>query len=199
LEAIPLYNEKELFNRIVSGDETAFTIIFNKYKGPLFIYALRLTKSQLAAEELVQDCFLKLWINRHRLDKVENPGGFIHNMARNAGIDFLRRLALNTKLQQEVWSRISPQENTTELELEHSETRRMIQQAVEQLTAQQREVFRLSRYQGMSYEEIGNLLGISRNTVKNHLVSSLRFIREFLEKHHGPVIALVLMSFLEDH
>jgi RNA polymerase sigma-70 factor (family 1) len=199
LDPIITYDEKALFRRIAVGDEAAFTFIFHKYKGPLFTYAMRLTKSQGAAEELVQDCFLKLWTHRQGLDKVENPGGYIHHLARNTGIDFLRRLAVNKQMQQQVWSRISKEENSTELAIEHSETHRMIQQAVSQLTVQQQEVFRLSRYEGLSYEEISLRLGISRNTVKNHLVNSLRYIRGFLQQRYGPVVVLIIMSFLDHH
>jgi len=53
-----MYNEKDLFRRIADGDESAFAEIFYRYKSPLFDYGMKITKSQVAAEELVQECFI---------------------------------------------------------------------------------------------------------------------------------------------
>lgn len=189
------YNEKELFRRIADGDESAFAEIFYRYKSPLFDYGMKITKSQVAAEELVQECFLKLWLSRQNLPSIENPVGYLHMMARNAGVDYLRRLSLDIALQQKVWAGISVMENATLQKVQVSETQKLINEAVAQLPAQQREVFMLSRYEGMSYEQIGLQMGIAGNTVKNHLVKALKFIREYLGNKYGGPVILIIMSF----
>jgi RNA polymerase sigma-70 factor (family 1) len=190
-----MYNEKDLFLRIGKSDESAFAIIFNRYKSILFDYGMKITKSRTAAEELVQECFVKLWINREQLSATENPIGYLHTMARNAGIDYLRRLSLDAGLQKKVWAHISEAENPTLLKLHVSETQRLIDEAVALLPPQQREVFLLSRYEGLNYEQISLKMDIAGNTVKNHLVKALKFIRVYLAGKYGNPVVLVLMSF----
>jgi len=190
-----IYNEKDLFLRIAEGDESAFAIIFHRHKSLLFDYGMKITKSQVAAEELVQECFVKLWLARKNLQTVDNPVGYLHMMARNAGVDYLRRLSLDAGMQQKVWAGISETENSTLQKVQVSETQRLIDEAVAQLPPQQRTIFLLSRYEGLNYEQIGGQLGIANNTVKNHLVKALKFIKEYLGKKYGSPIVLVIMAF----
>lgn len=190
-----MYNEKDLLRRIAEGDESAFAVIFHRYKSSLFDYGMKITKSQVAAEELVQDCFLKLWLARENLPTIDNPVGYLHMMARNAGVDYLRRLSLDAGLQKKIWAGISETENPTLQKVQVIETQRLIDEAVAQLPPQQREVFLLSRYEGLNYEQIGLQMGIANNTVKNHLVKALKFIREYLAGKYGSPVVLVLMAF----
>jgi RNA polymerase sigma-70 factor (ECF subfamily) len=190
-----IYDEKDLFRRIAEGDESAFAIIFHRHKSLLFDYGMKITKSQVAAEELVQECFVKLWLARQHLQTVDNPVGYLHMMARNTGVDYLRRLSLDAGMQKKVWAGISHMENPTLQKIQVTETQRLIDEAVAQLPPQQREVFLLSRYEGLNYEQIGLQMGIASNTVKNHLVKSLKFIREYLGSKYGSPIVLVLMTF----
>lgn len=190
-----MHNEKDLFRRIGESDESAFALIFHQYKSALFDYGMKITKSHTAAEELVQECFVKLWLGRQNLPAIDNPVGYLHMMARNAGIDYLRRLSLDASLQKKVWAGISESDNPTLQKVQVSETQRLIDEAVAQLPPQQREVFLLSRYEGLNYEQIGEQLGIAGNTVKNHLVKALKFIREYLGKKYGNPIVLVLITF----
>ena len=190
-----MYNEKDLFRQIADGDESAFAVIFHRYKSPLFDYGMKITKSQVAAEELVQECFIKLWLSRQNLPSIDNPVGYLHTMARNAGVDYLRRLSLDAGLQQKVWAGISETENPILQKVQVSETQRLIDEAVAQLPDQQRAVFMLSRYEGLNYEQIGLQMGIAGNTVKNHLVKALKFIREYLGNKYGSPVILILMSF----
>jgi RNA polymerase sigma-70 factor (ECF subfamily) len=187
--------ENELFQRIGQGDESAFAVIFHRYKSVLFDYGMKITKSHTAAEELVQECFVKLWLSRKNLPAIDNPAAYLHIMARNAGIDYLRRLSLDAGLQKKVWAGISETENPTLQKIQVSETQRLIDEAVAQLPPQQRQVFLLSRYEGLNYEQIGGQLGIAGNTVKNHLVKALKFIREYLGNKYGNPILLVILTF----
>jgi RNA polymerase sigma-70 factor (family 1) len=190
-----MYNEKDLFRQIGESDESAFAVIFHRYKSILFAYGMKITKSHTAAEELVQECFVKLWLARENLTTIDNPVGYLHMMARNAGVDYLRRLSLDAGLQKKVWAGISETENPTLQKVQVSETQRLIDEAIAQLPPQQREVSLLSRYEGLSYEQIGRQMDIAGNTVKNHLVKALKFIREYLAQKYGNPIVLVLITF----
>ncbi|HEX2630995.1 MAG TPA: RNA polymerase sigma-70 factor [Chitinophagaceae bacterium] len=186
-----------MLRRISHGDEEAFARLFHHYKLPLLAYAIKITRLQDAAEELVQEVFLKLWLHRESLRDVENASGYIFRITRNAAVDFLRRMSASTAMQNAIWSSMDNDSNSTQEDVQLRDVQRIVQTGVDQLPSQQQKVFQLSRQQGMSYEEIGEELGISANTVKNHLVKALKFLREYLEKHYGAPIVVIIMSFLE--
>jgi RNA polymerase sigma-70 factor (ECF subfamily) len=190
------HTDQDLFFRISRGDEQAFTLFFHKYKSPLFDYAMKLTKTASSAEELVQDLFLKIWTGRAALAEVQNPSAYVHRMAKNAGIDYLRHVSSNRKMQQGVLATLQYEDHSTQEEINLGETKRILNEAVQQLTPSQKEVFYLSRNQGLSYEEIAEELGIARNTVKNHLTASLKIIRDYLSRHYHPVVVLIVTAFL---
>ena len=190
-----LQTDTDLFSLIAKGDETAFTHIFHRYKTRLFEYALRITKSKHGAEELVQDCFLKIWANRSTLTAVDNPQGYLFTIAPNAGIDFLRKLSLDERIQQQVFHVATGDDNATIDRVNLGEAQRLIAEAVAGLAEQQKQVFQLSRQEGLSYDEIAEQLGISSNTVRNHLVRALKHIRTFLADKYGAIVVMILLHF----
>ena len=185
-----LCHEKELFYQIAQGNEKAFERFFNLYKEKLLSYLIRITKSQPAAEELVQEVFLKLWTGRKSLQAVERPEKYVFIMARHKAIDYLRKASLSAKLREDLWQRIKMHSNDTEEQLYAKESKALIYEAVFQLSPRKQEIFRLSRQDGLSHEQIAHELKISKNTVKNHLVESLRYVKNYLWHH------LVLVLFI---
>jgi RNA polymerase sigma-70 factor (family 1) len=178
-----LHSEKELFSRIAQGDEEAFQLLFGMYKSRLHDFAFRLLKSHESADELVQETFLKIWTGRETLLSIEQPEHYLFTVTRNKAIDQLRRIAQDRTLRKNIWKQVSQLQNSTEEYLFEKESSQLVQEAFEKLSPQKQEVFRLSRYEGLNHEQIADQLHISKNTVKNHLVSSLRFIREHISRH----------------
>ena len=188
-----LCHAKELFYQIAQGKEEAFEKFFDLYKERLLSYLIKITKSQSVAEELVQEVFLKLWTGRDSLRAVERPEHYIMVMARHKAIDYLRKASLNARLREDLWRRIKTGCNDTEEQLYARESRELVHEAVFQLSPRKQEIFRLSRQEGLSHEQIANQLKISKNTVKNHLVESLRFVKNYL--WHHLVVALFIAFF----
>src|SRR6185312_15492514 len=93
-----LLNEKELFTLLASGNEAAFTQIFDYFEPQLFPFILKITRSQSIAEEVVQEIFIKLWINRTKMGDVENHRAYIFKMATNKTMNYLRDLARKSEL-----------------------------------------------------------------------------------------------------
>src|SRR5690348_11128361 len=89
----PLYNERELFQRIANGDEQAFAQIFFHYTSIIHPFVFNKVKSQAAAEEIVQEVFLKLWTKREALKNIESPASYLMRIATNKTLDHLRRKA----------------------------------------------------------------------------------------------------------
>jgi RNA polymerase sigma-70 factor (ECF subfamily) len=192
-----LQQEAELVKRLSSGDEEAFRVLFEWYTPKLLAFVSGMTKSQMQAEELVQDTFLKIWTNRSSLVDVDDFGGYLFIIAHNKVMDHFRRMTTETKVKNAVWKNISESQNSTQELLDASESRRLVTAAIEQLSTQKQTIFQLSRYEGLTHEEIAKKLGLSKSTVKNHLVETLRHIKDFLHRNTDAAILLVIMHFLK--
>lgn len=177
-----LYTEKELFNQVAENSHEAFRELFALYQLRLFKYAIRLVKVKEEADEVVQETFVKLWLKRDVLMSVDDPESFIYTVLRNVSLDRLRRIARDSELREQVWKRINILSNSTEEEVFAAEKDDLFRQAFEKLSPNKKVIFHLSRNEGLSHEQIADKLRISKNTVKNHLVSTLRFIRAYLER-----------------
>lgn len=181
-----------LLQAISQGDEQAFNALFARYRNRLYNYFVKSIKSPEAAEEMALDAFLKIWTARHVLHEIANFEAFLFRVAHNRSIDFLRQAQRSRKAQEEIWKEMSrlTAPASDELILK-ADTERAIRQAVNQLSPQRQEVFRLSREEHLSYDEIAERMQLSRLTVRNHLSAALSFIRTHLD--NGPGIAGLML------
>jgi RNA polymerase sigma-70 factor (family 1) len=175
------YNDRALFMQISAGDEKAFRAIFELYKIELFSLAVRLTKSQVIAEEIIQEVFISLWISREHLVKVEEPASYIYRILFNRIGNYLKKEANQQRLIKAAMQFRQSSSNATEQVVDVHETQRLITLAVGQLPPQQKMVYKLSRQQGLNNGEIANQLNVSQHTVKTHLSKAMGFIRTYLE------------------
>ncbi len=187
-----LYTEKELFSQVSADSHEAFNTLFGLYRPRLFRFAIQLVKAHDEADEVVQETFVKLWLKRDVLISVDDPEKFVYTVLRNICIDRLRKIARDGRLREEIWLHVDSHANPTEEQVFADESAGLVHRAFERLSPHKQVIFELSRHQGLSYDEIADKLKISRNTVKNQLVSSLRFIREYLARH----LAIFLFFFI---
>jgi RNA polymerase sigma-70 factor (ECF subfamily) len=189
-------NENILFSRIAEGDEKAFSELFHLYLTKLYPFAIRLTRSESAVEEIIQETFIKVWLSRDKLPEMDNPGGWIFRVAANKCYDWLRAQALDNRLFSTAAAE-QPAEETTHQWLDSKELRQLIQQAIGTLPVQRKKIYLMSRVEGRTIPEIAEALDLSPNTVKNALVTSLKTIREFLAEHGITLFILNLLFFQE--
>jgi RNA polymerase sigma-70 factor (family 1) len=197
------YDEQLLLKQISEGDEGSFNIIFSQYRDRLFVYLAAITKSKEAAEEIVLDVFMKLWLGKEIVTEIQNLQSFLYRIAHNKAIDFLRSAQRSPVQQNEIWEAIqsSAGETSSDHLLNRHNAEAALNEAVEQLSPMRQKVFQLSREEGMSYDQIADHLHLSRNTVRNHVAASLEFIRKYLQDkgYDMAVIAVVVSSFSFHH
>lgn len=189
-----MMTDAELQMQIAAGDESSFQLLFERHRAKLFNYLLSILKSKEIAEELVIDVFLRLWTGRELLTEIQNMDAFLHKVAYNKAIDFLRIASRNASLQKLVRREImaSSKERSADYRLQEQEYREIIRRAIHQLSPQRRLVFMLSRVEGLTYDQIAERLNLSRNTVRNTLAETLRSIRSHLRKHGiNPILLLI--------
>jgi RNA polymerase sigma-70 factor (ECF subfamily) len=176
------------------ASEELFTSLFYTYKDRLFGYVFAISHSRYTAEEITQEIFLKLWLCRNELYKVDNPELYLFAVAKNKTLNYLRKAQYDEKLVTEIKNRMNPLSNDVEEKVSISENNRLLQEAITMLSPQRQLVYRLSRYQGLNHKQIAEEMQLSRNTVKNHLVHALRFIRIYLN-NKGIFIFILSLLF----
>jgi len=185
--------ERELIKEIVGGSEKAFSILFFNYLPILQSFALKFTKSEHAAEEIIQDAFLRIWLNRDKLEHVDNIKAYLYKYVSNECLSFIRKKIKEEKAMGLLKNRYSDLENVTLDAIHLNEINRIIIAAVDKLPSQRRKIYDLSRGEGKNIPEIAEILGLSASTVKNALVIALKSIRENLIKHG---VSLFLIYFI---
>jgi RNA polymerase sigma-70 factor (family 1) len=185
------YTDRDLFRLIALGDEPAFAELFRRYDRRIYPFVLKMIKSQILAEEIAQEIFIKIWRHRESLSIIEQPESYILTIAARHTLDQIKKRLNEHKMLQRFSAGLSPTHNEPEELLLLKDTEELIQRAVDQLPPQQKSVYLLSRKQGLSYEEIGQELKISPNTVRNHLVKALAAIRIWLEQQDQLPLFLV--------
>jgi len=178
------YSDLELFRRIADGDERAFTGLYLRYTAKLLAHITRLLDSEDWAEEIVQDIFVKLWEIRRDLGKINQPQAYLYRMASNRVLDHLKHRAVEAKMQ--YWLALNADNKSgagIENEFDFKASSNLVNEAIGQLTDQKQIIYRLKHEKGYSYEQIAGKLNLSKNTVRNHLVDALQFIRRYLLRH----------------
>jgi RNA polymerase sigma-70 factor (family 1) len=188
-----IHNEKILFHQIAKGDENAFRQVFHLYNKMLQPFVKKLTRSDQAAEEVLQEVFLKIWLYREKLASVENPKAYIVRIVSNESMNYLRRLANENRLFDKIKQSPSSEAASAEQSLVFRETEKLIQEAIDRLPLACRQIYQMSREQHKRIPEIAEELKLSDSTVKNQLVKALKSIRLYVTGAARLVIIYCLL------
>ncbi|HRP33298.1 MAG TPA: RNA polymerase sigma-70 factor [Agriterribacter sp.] len=186
-----------LVNQLIQGDEAAFEKLVHMLYKKLFPFTVSLIKSESEANDVLQEVFLKIWLHRTSFSTIENPMGWIFTVVANTASNFLRT-RLRHELRIKAYQSRSVVATDMEEQLDANFTQSLIDEAVNKLPAKRKQVFLLSRKEGLSRKEIATRLNVSENTVRNQLVESLQFVKEYLIQRGGLTIpaVLILMDIL---
>jgi len=180
---MPVITDNDLLLALKEGEEQAFRELYVRHSGKILAFVYHLTHSAIDAEDIMQETFLRLWTSREQLPAIDHVGNYIFTIARNKTVDHLRKVSLQQRLIDQVWANITEVSDEVEQQLDAQESKALINKALLQLSPQKQTVFRLSRQQGLSHDEIGQQLQLSKSRVKNLLVETLKHIRYFLAQH----------------
>lgn len=187
-----LSTERSLVIRLIAGDEDAFCELYATYKNRLIYFAMRFLKSREYAEDIFQDAFTVIWESRRFINPNTSFSAYLYTIVRNRILNQLRELANENHLKEQILSQAIDYNNNTNNEIFADELQELISRALQQLTPRQREIFKMSREKQMTHKEIADTLGISINTVQEHISVSLHSIRSYLEKNFAIGTDLIL-------
>jgi len=168
----------QLQRRIAEGDEVAFTRLYGLFYKRLYHFSLSLVRLPDTAQEVVEDVFTKLWINRSRLADIVNPSVYLYVAVKNQS---LNRLSVKAR----EWMVSGLDETTTSVaaigsdplsQLMTAEMLNRVNQAIEQLPSRCKMIFKLVREDGLRYKEVAQILNISVNTIDVQMAIAVRRI-----------------------
>ncbi|TZF83883.1 RNA polymerase sigma-70 factor [Pedobacter sp. BS3] len=189
------HSDNELFELWKGGNERCFQELFSRHFVRLYKFAARHFRDDGYAEETVMDIFFSVWRRRESIQLNGPFDQYLYKALKNRIIDHYRRpapvTASFTDLPDSQYCT-----NSVEDILVDKELNLIYRQALEKLSPQRRTVYELSRIQGLSHREIAARLGLSVNTVENHISASLRFLRAYLRQNDlVTFLSLLLVNY----
>ena len=173
-------DDRELLERIRKGDTDAFDAVFRAHYASMVGTAERMLRRRDVAEEIVQDVLLELWRRRETLVVDDSLRGYLFRATRNRSLNHLRHGAIEKRAEPELVADRDQVTSTGPSDLVEEEIDTAVKRAVAELPDRCREVFELSRVEGLRYAEIAATLGISVKTVEAQMGKALRILRERL-------------------
>lgn len=167
---------KNILCDIAAGDTEAFKTLFEMFYPKVKVFLVKLLKDDKASEDIAQDIFVKLWSMGPSLPEISSFNAYLYRMTKNAAINYLR----DRKPSVDISELLIICDGDIEQEYYRKEKELLIRLAVEQMPSQRKRIFTMSRYQGMTNDEIAKSLGLSKHTVENHLTLALKELREIV-------------------
>lgn len=185
-------------------NSTSFSDLYQNYFPKLIRFAREYVVSEEDAENIVQDTFLFLWENQERFQSVRNLNAFLYTLIKNRCIDFLRVKVSEAKRNEKVQDRFEREfqlklDSLSYIDVDHlseEDVEKLIDEALNSLPEKCRQIFMLSRIDGLKYKEIAERLGVSVNTIENQISIALRKLRVRL-KIYMPLVVYFLWTYFK--
>ena len=185
--------DSELIVRLQQSQVTAFDALYWKYHEPVFRNILKFTKDAIAAEDILQEVFTRLWEKRLTIKSDQSVAGWLFVVSFNLSVNHTRKKLREQTAHKKIFA-VAPENDgmPTGNQL-YEEQYRLMKQAIDQLSPQKRKIVTLCKIEGKTYEEAAGELNISRNTVKEHLSAAMVNLNEYVRKNASQA-SLVLLA-----
>lgn len=177
MAAYSSYNDQELVALLQQGDDCVFSEIYKFYSPRIYSNLKRLTKDEELAKELLQDVFFRVWEKRETLNVEISFQAYLYRISENMVRDFFRKASRDKKLMEHLVTAASELYHTVEDLYISKENQSLFEKAIDELPPQRKKIFTLCKIEGKSYDEVGQLLGISNSTINDHIVKATKAIR----------------------
>jgi len=175
--------EEILGQRFMNGEQTAFELLFRYYYPGLVIFASQIVLDHDEAEEIVQDFFVRLWADRHKVLKTESLKNYFFVAVKNRAFNFLKKMQIRDKTFNRMKELVENDSLYQHDLFVESELQHQIRLAIEKLPERTREVFVLNRFKGVANDEIASRLNISKRTVETQISNALKILRNELKDY----------------
>lgn len=172
--------EKNYVKALSKGNKKAFETLFLQYQPKLVCFLKGFVKNDELARDMAQDIFLSLWKDRNDLCEVKSFQAYIFGMAKNIICNYYDHLIVNEKFLEKQKTKSTYVENLEDL-IFADQLQSMINEAVSQMPPQRKQIYIMSRVDGLSNAKIAEKLNINKRTVENHLTLALSELRKVVK------------------
>ena len=188
--------EKLLLIKLKEGSFQAFEKLYTMYSGKLYNFIMRLSSGdQYMAEEVVQSAFIRVWEVRERVEPESSFISFLCTIAKNLLMNMYQRQTVEYVYNEYLKNTGVDRDSQTEESIDLRFLNEYIDSLAEELPAQRKKIFILSKRQNYTNKEIAEMMGISESTVATQLSLAVKFMREQLMKHYDKIVALLFAFF----
>ena len=192
-------NEKRLLTELKNGSFHAFERLYNMYSGKLYNFIMRISSgNQYMAEEVVQSAFIRVWEVRERVEPESSFISFLCTIAKNLLMNMYQRQTVEYVYNEYLKNTGVDRDSQTEESIDLRFLNEYIDSLAEELPAQRKKIFILSKRQNYTNKEIAEMMGISESTVATQLSWAVKFMREQLMKHYDKIVALLFAFFVNE-
>lgn len=172
--------EREVIKKLRNGDVHSFDEVFRKFNKRIYFFSVSYLKSREEAEGIVQEVFLSLWKNRTRIELQSDFKAYLFTITFNAIKKRFRKLERERKHLAAYSLSVNTKDDSSDPEVEYNQLTELLEKSIDQLPGRQKEIFLLSKREGLTAEEIAERLKISKRTVENHLFRAKTFLKNSL-------------------
>ncbi|PVD51638.1 hypothetical protein DC498_14555 [Terrimonas sp.] len=185
-----------LIQRLRQNDAAAYIELYNRYHSKMYSWLIRFVKLPEMAEDIIQETFLKIWEIRHRLQPQQSFPAYLYRISRNKAFKLLKKISRDENLRGRVLVRSAIELNDPEKDFQWQQYQQLLDNAVSRLPVQRQRVYRLCRQNNKTYDEVANELGISRNTVKEHMMKAVQDLRQYFYRYDKVILMTFLITIL---
>jgi len=171
--------DKNLLDGFRNGDRKAFEKIYQYYRIPVIRFSVSIIKDEQEAENIYHEVFMKIIKRRKNIKPELNFNSYVFTSVKNAIFDYLKALNKNNNLKEQFWEKIHQEEDECGKAKEEQLTR--MESIIQNLSPKRRKILEMNYFEKKSYNEIADILMISKNTVKNQLVKAKFILRKEME------------------
>lgn len=181
-------SDEELAALLKKGDRMAYTVIFDRFYGLLFVHGCKLLNDEDEAKDVVQELFEILWTRRETISFEHNLSAYLYSAIRNRIINRISHYEVEHKYISSLRGFMDSDTYFADYRVREREMKKMIECEISALPSKMREIFELSRREYLSYKQIAVKLQISEQTVRMHVKKALRILK--------PKLSLIAYLFL---
>ena len=189
-------DDNHLLIDLKDGSFQAFERLYNMSSGKLYNFIMRISSgNQYMAEEVVQSAFIRVWEVRERVEPESSFISFLCTIAKNLLMNMYQRQTVEYVYNEYLKNTGVDRDSQTEESIDLRFLNEYIDSLAEELPAQRKKIFILSKRQNYTNKEIAEMMGISESTVATQLSLAVKFMREQLMKHYDKIVALLFAFF----